>query len=152
MLVSEDAQDPAQKQAKLQEAREAFQQAHDAFDKAAKQLDAEYKKYEGFIDEGDPRTEKRDKLLTAKLDAMLKRGVTIYELAESYPAGSKERIDKLNEALEQFKILEDDYRSMFAGLTAQMWHAKCFEEQGKISEAIGLYEFLLKQPAPQLRA
>ena len=38
-----------------------------------------------------------------------------------------------------------------AGLTAQMWQAKCYEEQGKIGEAIGIYKLLLEQPDPRLR-
>ena len=38
-----------------------------------------------------------------------------------------------------------------AGLTAQMWQAKCYEEQGKIGEAIGIYKRLLEQTDPMLR-
>jgi tetratricopeptide (TPR) repeat protein len=38
-----------------------------------------------------------------------------------------------------------------AGLAAQMWQAKCYEEQGKIGEAIGTYKSLLEQTDPQLR-
>ena len=47
--------------------------------------------------------------------------------------------------------LYKDYRTQMAGLTAQMWQAKCYEEQGKIGEAIGIYKLLLEQPDPRLR-
>ena len=47
--------------------------------------------------------------------------------------------------------LYKNYRTQMAGLTAQMWQAKCYEEQGKIGEAIGIYKSLLDQPDPRLR-
>ena len=46
------------------------------------------------------------------------------------PAESAERTKSLNEALEQFESLYKSYREQMAGLTAQMWQAKCYEEQG----------------------
>ena len=82
---------------------------------------------------------------------MLQKAVSDYELAQTYPAGSKERTDHLAEALKQFDDLYKNYRTQMAGLTAQMWQAKCYEEQGKIGEAIGIYKSLLEQPDPRLR-
>ena len=79
------------------------------------------------------------------------RRVSDYELAQTFPAGSKERTDHLAEALKQFDDLYKNYRTQMAGLTAQMWQAKCYEEQGKIGEAIGIYKSLLDQPDPRLR-
>ena len=35
-----------------------------------------------------------------------------------------------------------------AGLTAQMWQAKCYEEQGKIGAAIGIYKSCSTTPTP----
>ncbi len=151
LLVRDESKDAAQKQAKTEEARVAFQQAHEAYNKAAEQLEAEYKTFSGFLPKDDPRLEQRDKIRASMLDAMLRRGVTDYELAQTYPPESKERVDKLNEALKQFEVLYNKYRTQFAGLTAQMWQAKCFEEQGKLGEAIGIYETLLQQPDPRLR-
>ena len=82
---------------------------------------------------------------------MLQEAVSDYELAQTYPAGSQERSTHLSAALKQFDDLYKNYRTQMAGLTAQMWQAKCYEEQGKIGEAIGLYKVLLDQPDPRLR-
>ena len=82
---------------------------------------------------------------------MLQRAVAEYELAETYPAGSQDRTGHLGDALKQFDELYKNYRTQMAGLAAQMWQAKCYEEQGKIGEAIGLYKALLEQPDPRLR-
>ena len=38
----------------------------------------------------------------------------------------------LDEALKQFEDLYKDHREQMAGLTAQMWQAKCYEEKGEI--------------------
>lgn len=151
LLLAEDTPDEAGKAARRAEARAAFVQARDAFAHAVEQLGQLHKHFAGFIPKGDPRIDERDKLYASLLDAMLQQGVSEYELAETYPAGSPERINHLNEALKQFDVLYKDFRTQMAGLAAQMWQAKCYEEQGKIGEAIGLYKTLLEQPAPELR-
>jgi len=151
VLVAGETQDEARKTEKIDEARAAFQEAREAFGRASERLQAEHQKYAGFIAKDDPRLEERDKILALMLDALLKRAVTIYELAQTYPAGSPERNNTLDQALKEFQDVQANYRSSFAGLTAQMWQAKCFEEQGKIGEAIGIYQQLLGQSDPRLR-
>lgn len=150
LLLAEDAVGEAQKAARKNEARTSFTQARDAFAHAVEQLGKAYKGLAGFIEKGDPRLEQRVKIYTTLLDATLQQGVAEYEIAETYPAGSKERTDHLNQALKQFGELYKNYRTQMAGLTARMLQAKCYEEQGKIGEAIGLYKFLLEQPDPRL--
>ena len=151
LLLADDAQDEAQKTARKAEARASFVQAREAFGRAVEQLNQSYKTFSGFIAKGDARLEDRGKVYSALLDAMLQQAVSDYELAQTYPAGSKERTDHLAEALKQFDDLYKNYRTQMAGLTAQMWQAKCYEEQGKIGEAIGIYKSLLDQPDPRLR-
>ena len=151
MLVVDETQDEARKNEKLEEARAAFREAREAFGRAAERLEAEHQKYAGFIPKDDPRLEERDKVRTAMLQAKLQRAITAYELAQSHPAGTPERTSILDEALKEFQEIENNYRSSFAGLTAQMWRAKCFEEQDKIGEAIGIYQQLLAQSDPSLR-
>ena len=150
-LLADDAQDEAQKTARKAEARTSFAQAREAFGRAVDQLNQTYKSFSGFIAKGDTRLDDRGKVYSALLDAMLQQAVSVYELAQTYPAGSKERTDHLAEALKQFHDLYKNYRTQMAGLTAQMWQAKCYEEQGKIGEAIGIYKSLLDQPDPRLR-
>jgi tetratricopeptide (TPR) repeat protein len=151
MLLSEDAPDKAKKEAKVAEARAAFTQAHDVYGKAVEQLNAAYKKFPGFIPEGSPLRTQRDDLQTTMLNAMLQKGVADYELAQTYPEGSAERSQYLKTALEQFDSLYKSHREQFAGLAAQMWQAKCYEEQGDIGAAIGLYKQLLQHTDSRLR-
>ena len=47
------------------------------------------------LPKGDPRIEERDKIYAAHLDAVLQKAVADYELAQTYPAGSKERTANL---------------------------------------------------------
>lgn len=151
MLVVDETQDAARKNEKLEEARAAFREARETFGRAAERLETEHLKYAGFIPKDDPRLEERDKVRAAMLHAQLQRAITAYELAQSYPAETPERTSTLDEALKEFQEIENNYRSSFAGLTAQMWRAKCFEEQGKLGEAIGIYQQLLAQSDPSLR-
>ena len=43
------------------------------------------------------------------------------------------------------------YRTQFAGLAAQMYQAKCYEEQGNVDAAIGIYKQLMEHGDPRLR-
>jgi tetratricopeptide (TPR) repeat protein len=152
MLQSEDTQDKAKKEAKAADARTAFTQAHEAYGKSVEALGAAYKAFPVSLPEGDPRRAQRDTVYATYLDAMLQKGVADYELAQTFPPGSADRAKSLKSALEQFELLYKNYREQFAGLAAQMWQAKCFEEQGDIGAAIGLYKQLLEHTDPRLRA
>jgi tetratricopeptide (TPR) repeat protein len=151
LLQAEDVTDEAQKVARRAEARTAFTDAKAAFGRAADQLEGLRKKFPISLPKGDPRIDERDKITSAHIEAQLQKAVADYELAQTYPADSKERKEILNTALGQFDELYKNHRTQMAGLTAQMWQAKCYEEQGKIGEAIGLYKSLLDQPDPRLR-
>lgn len=150
-LFAEDTQDKAKREAKIAEARDAYLQAYDAYGKAVVALAAAKDKYPVSMPENDPRRAQRDAVLASYLGGMLQQGVCDYELAQTYPAGSKERSKYLDEALKQFDTLYKAHRQQWAGLTAQMWQAKCFEEKGEIGPAIGLYKQLLEHTAPELR-
>ncbi len=151
MLVSEEQSDPAKKEAKVGEARAAFAEAHSAYAAAIEPLEAEYKKYSGFIEKSDPRFNERDAIYATMLDAMLQQGVADYELAESFPAGSAERTTSLKTALDQFDLLYKGHREQWAGVAARMWQAKCYEEQGEVGAAVAIYKELLGHTEPRLR-
>ena len=74
MLFSEEAPDPAKKEAKAAEARAAFTQAHEAYANAIAPLEAALKNYPGYIDEKDPRHAERAQLNISLLDAKLQKG------------------------------------------------------------------------------
>ena len=154
MLFSDETQDQAKKDTKIAEARAAFTEAHDSYAKAVEPLNAAYKKFSGFIPEGDPRRAERDEIYVAMLGAMLQKGVADYELAQTFPPGSPERTKSLKEAREQFESLSKNYRTQMAGLAAQMFQAKCYEESGDdkdINAAIGIYKQLMEHGDPRLR-
>jgi tetratricopeptide (TPR) repeat protein len=151
LLLAEESQDATAKAAKQAEARTTFSEAKAAFDKAAESLEQARKAFPISLPRGDPRIEERDKIYAAHLDAVLQKAVADYELAQTYPAGSKERTANLTAALKQFDDLYKAHRTQMAGLTAQMWQAKCYEEEGKIGEAIGIYKTLLEQTDSRLR-
>jgi tetratricopeptide (TPR) repeat protein len=151
MLSSEDTQDQAKKDAKVAEARDAFTQARESYSKAVEALGAAKDKYPVSMPANDPRRAERDLVYASYLDAMLQKGVCDYELAQTYPASSPDRARYLDEALKQFEGLYKAHREQMAGLAAQMWQAKCFEEKGEIGPAIGLYKQLLEHTDPQLR-
>ncbi len=152
MLKSEDTSDKTKKEASVADARAAFAQAHEAYGKSVEALAAAYKSFPVSMPEGDPRRAARDAVHTTYLDAMLQKGVADYELAQTYPVDSADRTKYLKAALEQFDSLYKSYREYMAGLAAQMWQAKCYEEQGDIGAAVGLYKQLLQHTDPRLRA
>jgi tetratricopeptide (TPR) repeat protein len=152
MLSSEETQDPAKKEAKVGEARAAFSQAHEAYVKAIEPLSSAHKKFPGFIPDNDPRKAERDQIYYALLGAMLQKGVADYELAQTYPPDSAQRKKSLKEALDQFDSMYKNYRTQLAGLAAQMYQAKCYEEQGNVDAAIGIYKQLMEHGDPRLRA
>lgn len=151
MLLSEETEDRAKKEAKIAEARAAFLDAHEAYGKAVVGLQKAKDRFPISLDKNDPRRAIRDNLIASYLDGMLQQGVCSYELAQTYPAGSPDRAKYLDEALKQFESLRNAHRLQFAGLAAQMWQAKCFEEKGDIGAAIGLYKQLLENTDPLLR-
>jgi cellulose synthase operon protein C len=151
MLLSEDTADKAKKDAKVAEARASFAEAHESYAKAIDPLNAAYKKFAGFIPDDDPRKVERERIYASLLDAMLQKGVADYELAQTFPAGSPDRAKSLKEALAQFESLYKNYRTQLAGLAAQMYQAKCYEENGDVNSAIGIYKQLLEHGDARLR-
>ena len=151
LLQADDVQEPAQKAAKQAEARGSFTQAREAFGRAVDQLNATYKSYSGFIPKGDARLEERGKVYSALLDAMLQKAVPTTSWPRRSPPARRSARATWTRPSPSSTDLYKNYRTQMAGLTAQMWQAKCYEEQGKIGEAIGIYKSLLDQTDPRLR-
>ena len=152
ILLGEETQDQAKKDAKVAEARAAYTQGREAYGKAVAALGPALAKFPVSMPENDPRRKERDLVEASYLDAMLQQGVCDHELAETFPAGSPERTRLLDEALKKFQGLYNDHREQWAGLAAQMWQAKCYEEKGEIGPAIGLYKQLLEHQDERLRS
>jgi hypothetical protein len=85
------------------------------------------------------------------MDAQLQKAIVDYEQGQTYPLGSKERTGLLAKSLAQFEDLYKRYRTQFAGLTARMWQAKCYEERGDLGPAMGIYNELMEHGDPRLK-
>lgn len=152
MLQGDEAATPKEKEVKLSEARASFDQARDAYTRADEMLTAAFKTFPHFLPDNDPRKAQREQAHTAMMDAQLQKAVVDYEQGQTYPAGSPQRAKYMDTGLAQFEDIYKRYRTQFAGLTARMYQAKCFEERGDIGPALGIYNELLEHQDPRLRA
>lgn len=151
MLQAQEAKDEAEKQAKLAEARAAFGEARTAYNQAEGPIKAIFESFPKFIAEGDPRREARDRAHTALMEDQLQRAIVDYEEAQTYPLGSAERNERLDQALAQFEDLYRRYRTQLSGLYARMLQAKSYEEKGELGPAMGIYNELMEHGDPRLR-
>lgn len=151
ILQSEEVEAKAEKEAKVAQGRASFDQARTAYEAAAERLKTAFGKFpKTYIPDKAVRDE-RDGVENSLMQAWLQRALVDYEQGETYPAGSKERLDLLGKALDQFKVLYNDHRTQMAGLTARMWMGKCYEERGELGPAMGVYNELLEHTDPHLR-
>ena len=141
-----------EKENRLTSARAFFANARDAFTKAVDRLSTKLATYPKFIPNDDPRRDDREKVRGALIQAELQREIVNYDEAQTEPAASPRREELLTRAVAAFADLFNRYRTQMAGLTARMWQGKCFEEQGKLGEAMGIYKELLDHPDPALRS
>lgn len=135
----------------LAEARASYRDARPAYDRAIERLTAEYESFDkALYDADEAERKKRDNAQAAMLDAMLQRALVDYEDAQTYPPDDEVRTALLESARERFRALHDGYRTRVAGFFAHMWEGKCYEEQGKLGEASGVYKELMEQPNANL--
>ena len=129
-------------------ARALIQQAREIFQTAYNQYEAHWKTFPAFIDESQDAQKKRDReqaeiqLIKAALDLSL----CTYEQAQTYSPDQPDFRKLLSEAAVQFEQLHQRYRSQGVGLYARLWQGKCFEEQGDLQKAMGIYNELLSHP------
>ena len=152
MLQADETDNKTEKETKLAEARSSFDSARSAYTSAEERLQAVFSKYKPFYPEGDPLKDAKERTHVALMQAKLQKAVVDYEQGQTFPLGSKERSDFLNKGLVQFEDLYKRYRVQMAGLTAQMWQGKCYEEQGEYGKAMGIYNGLMEHADPRLRS
>src|SRR4051794_4116689 len=95
VLLGEETEDKAEKNAKLVEARASFDQARAAYIRADERLTKEYKAFRSFLADDDPNKAKRDRTHAAMMDAELQKAIVDYEQGQTYPPGTKQRADYL---------------------------------------------------------
>jgi len=106
-----------------------------------------YDSFEKFIaaDQKQLRQERRDAEVRYII-TQLELAKTTYEESQCYDPQSPEYNSLLTTASNQFVEIHQKYRSQLAGLFARMYQGKCFEEQGEIGKALGIYNELLSHP------
>jgi hypothetical protein len=138
-----------------QRARDLIAQARAIFQKARDQYEAHWKTFPTFIDAAkEPgRKEQREAAEIQLIKASLDLSLCTYEEAQTYNNDDPNFRRLLGEAAVQFEALHQQYRSQVGGLYARLWQGKCFEEQGDLQKAMGVYNELLSHPgdSPALR-
>lgn len=129
-------------------AKAAAAEARGILATAEKQYEEKLKGFPTHIDKAaDPekfaaRTEAENLLISVQLDWARSH----YEEAQAFPADSAEKRQLLQTATEAYEKLFQKYRNSAAGQVAHMWQGKCYEEQGDLPKALGIYKEVLSQP------
>ena len=150
-IEADEAKTPAEKDAKLVAARGFLDNARASYIQAFERLDSKFKNYPTHLDDNNPLKAEKERVHSARMNAELQRAVVDYEEAQTYPAGSPERSEILDKTGKTFENIYKRYRTQMAGITAQMWQAKCFEERGDLNAAMGIYDALRQHADPRLR-
>ncbi|MDF1746908.1 MAG: hypothetical protein P1V19_24670, partial [Gimesia sp.] len=146
------AQSPAEqnnKKAHQEAARKLVAQARDIFQKAFNLHEKTWKSFPAtFIDkQKEPaKYEARAKAEIQFMSAQLDLAQCTYAEAQTYDPGSADFNRLLKKASEEYAKIHERYRSQVGGLYARMWQGKCFEEQGELGRALGIYNELLGHP------
>lgn len=129
-------------------AREHISKAREVFQTAFNQHEAELKKFPILIEEQkEPqRYAARRRTEASVITAAYSLGLCTFEKAQTYDPGTFEFKENLNEAASEFEKTYMRYRTYISGLYARAWQGKCYEEQGEVQKAMGIYDELLDHP------
>jgi tetratricopeptide (TPR) repeat protein len=96
--------------------------------------------------------ERRDQLRRDYLQAQLLAAQVLEERAETFPPGSPERQQALDQAFKAYEEIEKKYRTLAAGLYARLAMGRCRQKQERFKEALGFFTDLLSDVnTPELR-
>ena len=126
------------------EARQLIGKARQILKTAHDQFRSKYESFAKFI----PPEQKTlyNARARAELDymkAQLDLAHCTYEEGQTYDSESEQRGEILTRASQQYEEVHNKYRGMVGGLFARLWQGKCFEEQGDLGKALGIYNELL---------
>ena len=149
-VAADEAKTPADREAKLAEARGYYTNARAAYQQAFERLEAKFKIFPNFIEAGEPLKAEKDRVANAMMNSELQRAVVDYEEAQTYPMDDARRKETLDKTGASFEDVYRRHRTQVAGITARMWQGKCFEERGEFGRAKGIYDELLQHRDPRL--
>ena len=129
----------------LATAQASFDSARKLFQDAAVKYQKLYEKFPVFIEPGKDAAQFEAKANTErmKIRADLDVAIVEYEQAQAYEKDDPKYQSTLKDAAAKFETIHAKHRSQVAGLYARMYQGKCFEEQGDLQKALGLYSELL---------
>jgi len=124
------------------QAREIFQKAYNLHEKTWKSFPATFIDKQKEPEKYKARAKAEIQFMSAQLDL----AQCTYAEAQTYDPGSADYNRLLKKASEEYAKIHERYRSQVGGLYARMWQGKCFEEQGELGRALGIYNELLGHP------
>ncbi|MDB5390352.1 MAG: hypothetical protein JWM11_5998 [Planctomycetaceae bacterium] len=129
----------------MKQAKEYFGKAKGMFIAASEKYSKEHQAFGAHVDKAK-EPEKYEQwgdverlMIRAKLDA----AIVEYEEAQTFEKDDPQYKESLKSAAAKFEDLHARHRSQVAGLLARVYQGKCFEEQGDLQKAMGLYNELL---------
>lgn len=146
---AESPSEQNKKKAHQEAARKLVAQARSIFQKAYDQHEKTWKSFPATFIDKQKEPEKyaaRAKAEIQFMSAQLDLAQCTYEEAQTYDPGSADFNRLLKKASEEYAKIHERYRSQVGGLYARMWQGKCFEEQGELGRALGIYNEMLSHP------
>lgn len=145
LLRASAANDPAEKEALQKKAREFLAEAREIYQADHDQFKKSYEKFDKFI----PKTAKeqyeaRETAYRNYIQAQFQLAVTTYDEARTWDNGTPRKKKLLADAADAFAVIHERYRQQLAGLYARMYQGRCFDEQGDLVKALGIYNELLE--------
>ncbi len=148
VILSRSPSNASKRAEYLKQAKGYFDQAGKMFQESATKYSEAYKAYGIFVDKvKEPeKYEAREQVLGLQVRAEIDAGIVQYETAQGYDRDDPQFKNMLKEAADKFELIRQKHRTLRSGLLAKTYLGKCFEEQGELQRALGLYNELLNEP------
>jgi predicted negative regulator of RcsB-dependent stress response len=143
-----DPRNPAGKQTEgLPVARSLYEEAGRVLAAAENQFDTRQKQLSKIVAQGSVQElDQRDAARRELLEIRLAQAALVYETAQTYAVGSRQRQDRLTTAAAQYHRLYERYQDLLAGCYARLGEARCVKELGDVKQALLALEELFQQP------
>ena len=143
-----DMHAPGDKQAAAAAARRRYEEARKIFAAAETQLTAQSEKFPKLLPPGETQLQNQKRQVAAELiHVRILRASVDYDLAKTFAAGSPEAEKYLAAAAKSYAGLYESNRTRAAGLLARLWEGRCYQELGRLKQALGCYQELMELPA-----
>lgn len=147
-LAIQAARSPSNAAKKLESirlAKENLAQAKVMFKAASEKYTKEYKSFGAHVDKAKEPEKYEQWMAVEKLayEAQLNSVIIEYEEAQTFEKDDPKYKEALKAVGLKFEDLHSRYRGQIVGLVARVYQGKCFEEQGELQKALGIYSEVL---------